>query len=232
MCWHSVDCTRISPEDAEALPENLVRGYCGNCFHPTLISSALGKNETLRRWAATGDGGPPALVADQSEAFKVFAMLCDQVEAEAKHRVKKEKVSIDRTLPPFQTVEPRDSEQRTSHVVSEKPDVLSPLMVGYRKVRVTKTERHIQHCIDAALHKLEEHQCLALRACGLERIFVGLRATCFIPFQFQDYSACLIGEDPTRLRQLASLSSAPVFNSLKLCVLHFGFGTLTQPYAH
>ena len=33
--------TRISPQDAEALPEKLVRDYCGNCFHPALISSAL-----------------------------------------------------------------------------------------------------------------------------------------------------------------------------------------------
>ena len=71
-------------------------------------------------------------------------------------------------------------------------------------MRVTKTERHIQQCIDAALHKLEENQCLALRTVGLERIFDGLRATSFIPFQFRDYAACIIGEDPTRLRQFAS----------------------------
>ena len=186
--------TRISPEDAEALPERLVRDYCGNCFHPALISSALGNNETLK---------PNVLVADQSEAFHVFARLCDQVDAEAKHKVKNEKVNIDRTLPPFQTLEPCGAQQTASHVVSEKPDVLPPSMTGYRKVRVTKAEKHIQQCIDAALHKLEEHQCVALRTCGLERIFDGLRATCFVPFQFQDYSTCVIGEDPARLRQFA-----------------------------
>ena len=143
------------------------------------------------------------LVADQSEAFHVFARLCDQVDAEAKHKVKNEKVNIDRTLPPFQTLEPCGAQQTASHVVSEKPDVLPPSMAGYRKVRVTKAEKHIQQCIDAALHKLEEHQCVALRTCGLERIFDGLRATCFVPFQFQDYSTCVIGEDPARLRQFA-----------------------------
>ena len=195
--------TRTSPEDAESLPEHLVRDYCGNSFHPALISSALGQNETLRKWAASGEGGPTTIVADQSEAFKVFATLCDRVEEDAKHRVKKEKLDVDRTLPPFQTVEPLDPEQRSSHVVREKPDVLPPLMVGYRKVRVTKTERHLQHCIDAALHKLEEHQCLALRTVGLERIFDGLRATCFIPFQFEEYAASITGEDPTKLRQFA-----------------------------
>ena len=223
--------TRISPEDAEALPERLVRDYCGNCFHPPLISSALGKNETLKSWAATNSSGPTTLVADQSEAFKVFADLCDRVEAEAKRRIKKEKVDIDRTLPPFQTVEPRDAEQRPSHVVSEKPNVLPPLIVGCRKVRVTKTERHIQNCVDAALHKLEEHQCLPLRTAGLERIFDGLRATCFIPFQFQDYSACIIGEGLFSL-QFGSLSNVPVFNLSKPFVLHFGVGRPTQIYAH
>ena len=172
--------THISSEDAEALPEHLVRNYCGNCFHPALISSALGKNDMLRSWAAGGEGGPSTFVADQSETFKVFATLCDRVETEAKHRGKKEKLDIDRTLPPFHTVELRDSQQRYSHVVSEKPEVLPPLMGGCKKVRVTKTERHIQQCIDAALHKLEENQCLALRTVGLVRIFDGLRATSFI----------------------------------------------------
>ena len=195
--------TRISPKDAEALPERLVRDYCGNCFHPALISSALGNNETLRRWVAEGEGGPNVLVADQSEAFHVFARLCDQVDAEAKHKVKNEKVVIDRTLPPFQTLEPSGAQQTASHVVSEKQDVLPPSIAGCRKVRVTKAEKHIQQCIDAALHKLEEHQCLALRMCGLERIFDGLRATCFAPFQFQDYSTCVIGEDPARVRHFA-----------------------------
>ena len=48
-------------------------------------------------------------------------------------------------------------------------------------MKVTKAEKHIQQCIDAALHKLEEHQCLALQRCGLERIFDGLRAIFFSP---------------------------------------------------
>ena len=146
--------------------------------------------------------------------------------------MKKEKLDIDRTLPPFQSVEPYDSEQRSSHVVSEKPDVLPPLMVGYRKVRVTKTERHIQHCIDAALHKLEEHQCLALRTVGLERIFDGLRATCFIPFQFRNYAASIIGQRSCGSLLFASPSSVPVFNLLKCCGPLFGVGKLTHLYAH
>ncbi len=85
-----------------------------------------------------------------------------------------------------------------------QPSILPPLLGGCRKVRVTKAERHIQRHIDAALHKLEESQCLALRAKGLGRIFDGLRAPCFIPFQFRDYVASIVGEDPSRLSQFAS----------------------------
>ena len=34
----------VSLSDAELVPETLLRNVCGNCFHPDLISSALGKN--------------------------------------------------------------------------------------------------------------------------------------------------------------------------------------------
>ena len=195
--------TRTSPDDAEALPEHLVRNYCGNCFHPDLISSALGSNFVFHKWVTGDEGGPDTYVADQSEAFKVFSILCDKVEAEARRKKRKDKLDIDRTLPPFQTV-PCAPQQQSAHEVSVQQRILPPLLGGNRKVRVTKTERRIQQCIDAALHKLEESQCLALRAKGLERLFDGLRAPCFIPFQFADYAASVVGEDPSRLRQFAS----------------------------
>ena len=51
--------TRTSIEDAEALPEHLVRNYCGNSFHPDLISSALGNNTVLRDWVSGNGEGPP-----------------------------------------------------------------------------------------------------------------------------------------------------------------------------
>ena len=147
--------------DAEALPEHLIRNYCGNCFHPDLISSALGNNIILHKWVAGDEAGPGTYVADQTEAFKVFSTLCDKVEAEAKRKKRKDKLDIDRTLPPFQTVS-LVPQQQSAHEVSVQHCILPPLLGGNRKVRVTKTERYIQQCIDAALHKLEESQCLAL----------------------------------------------------------------------
>ena len=94
--------TRTSIENAEALPEHLVRNYCGNSFHPDPISSALGNNIVLSEWVNGNGEGPHSLVAEQSEAFQVFSSLCDKVEAEAKRTKRKGKLTIDRTLPPFQ----------------------------------------------------------------------------------------------------------------------------------
>ena len=109
--------TRTSIENAEALPEHLVRNYCGNSFHPDLISSALGNNIVLSEWVNGNGEGPHSLVAEQSEAFQVFSSLCDKVEAEAKRTKRKGKLTIDRTLPPFQVVS-CVSQQQPAHEVS------------------------------------------------------------------------------------------------------------------
>ena len=194
--------TRTSIEDAEALPEHLVRNYCGNSFHPDLISSALGNNIVLSDWVSGNGEGPHSLVAEQSEAFQVFSSLCDKVEAEAKRTRRKEKLTIDRTLPPFQVVS-CVPQQQSAHEVSVQQQILPPLLGGSPKVRVTKAERRVQQCIDAALHKLEENQCVALKEKGLGRLFDGLRAPRFISFHFVDYAESVIGEDLSRLRQFA-----------------------------
>ena len=194
--------TRTSIEDAEALPEHLVRNYCGNSFHPDLISSALGNNIVLSDWVSGNGEGPSSLVAEQSEAFQVFSSLCDKVEAEAGRKRRKEKLNIDRTLPPFQVVS-CVSQQQPAHEVSVQQQVLPPLLGCSPKVRVTKAERRVQQGIDAALHKLEENQCVALKEKGLGRLFDGLRAPRFISFHFVDYAESVIGEDLSRLRQFA-----------------------------
>ena len=194
--------TRTSIENAEALPEHLVRNYCGNSFHPDLISSALGNNIVLSEWVNGNGEGPHSLVAEQSEAFQVFSSLCDKVEAEAMRTKRKGKLTIDRTLPPFQVVS-CVPQQQPAHEVSVQQQVLPPLLGSSPKIRVTKAERRVQQCIDAALHKLEEKQCVALKEKGLGRLFDGLRAPRFISFHFADYAESLIGEDLSRLRQFA-----------------------------
>ena len=78
--WNNVSLT-----DVELVPETLLRNMCGNCFHPDLISSALGSNTFLKSWAKGEAEGSSKLVMNQAEAYAVFSELCGQIEKEAKN---------------------------------------------------------------------------------------------------------------------------------------------------
>ena len=67
--------TRTSEEDAKHMPEDLIRSMCGNSFHPGLIGSALGGNETLRQWIMQSLEGTLPYVANRDTAHKIFADL-------------------------------------------------------------------------------------------------------------------------------------------------------------
>ena len=54
-------------------------------------------------WVSGNEEGSSILVAGQTEAFQVFSSLCDKVEAEARRKRRKEKLTIDRTLSPSVT---------------------------------------------------------------------------------------------------------------------------------
>ena len=155
-------------------------------------SSALGKNDILKKWVSSPNEGPTDLVADQTGAFHIFAELCDRVEKEAKNKFREDVINIDRTLPSFQSLERASAELKTGALgrdpgsrvsgstdvargsgaqlairstvaVPQSPVIHPPLLGGCRKVRVAKTARYIHHCVEAASHKLEEGQCRALK---------------------------------------------------------------------
>ena len=88
----------------ELVPETLLRNMCGNCFHPDLISSALGSNAFLKSWAKGEVEGSNKLAMNQAEAYAVFSELCGQIEKEAKKRQCK-KLQLDKTLPPYEVLE-------------------------------------------------------------------------------------------------------------------------------
>ena len=94
----------VSLSDVELVPETLLRNMCGNCFHPDLISSALGSNAFLKSWAKGEVEGTSKLVMNQAEAYAVFSELCGQIEKEAKKRQCK-KLQLDKTLPPYEVLE-------------------------------------------------------------------------------------------------------------------------------
>ena len=64
--------TNTSILDAEKLPEALIRDMCGNSFHPALISSALGSNETIRHWVDGVKHESHVLVAGQHQALSTY----------------------------------------------------------------------------------------------------------------------------------------------------------------
>ena len=96
--WHNV-----SLSDAELVPEALLRNVCGNCFHPDLISSALGSNDVLKSWVRGEVERSVKHVMNQTEAYTVFAELCDQIEKEAKKR-RDSKLQLDKTLPSYESL--------------------------------------------------------------------------------------------------------------------------------
>ena len=69
-----------SINDAERLPERVIRDYCGNSFHPDLIASALGSNQHLRDWVEGVATGSDVEVANKNTFLQVYTHLCQEVE--------------------------------------------------------------------------------------------------------------------------------------------------------
>ena len=95
----------VSLSDVELVPETLLRNICGNCFHPDLISSALGNNAVLKSWVKGEVEGPSKQVMNQAEADAVFSDLCGQIEKESQKRGRGKKLQLDKTLPPYEVLE-------------------------------------------------------------------------------------------------------------------------------
>ena len=66
--------------DAERLPERVIRDYCGNSFHPKLIGSALGEDHVLRRWVNGEITERTGEVASKNTVLQVYTRLCQEVE--------------------------------------------------------------------------------------------------------------------------------------------------------
>ena len=114
--WENVSLT-----DAELLSETFTRNVCGNCFHPDLVSSALGNDTTLREWVKGTVEGPATYVMSQSEAHGVFSTLCDQIEKEAKKKGCLKGLHLDKTLPPYEVFQVKKALFGGEDAKSNKP---------------------------------------------------------------------------------------------------------------
>ncbi len=78
-------------QDSEKLPEALIRDMCGNSFHPALISSALGSNETIRHWIDDVQQESHGFVAGQHQALSTYTELCGLIRTEISKKTKRTK---------------------------------------------------------------------------------------------------------------------------------------------
>ncbi len=153
--------TRIN--DAERLPERVIRDYCGNSFHPELIGSALGEDQVLKQWVE----GVIIGRGREEQGLKLGTLLI-------------------KDLPYYP--DPCDPQRRLA-----VPRIHDVTIHGPRTPKQTKQERYQFCCNQAAVHHLGVPLSQLLRSSGLEVCFDAFRAPVTATFQFEDYIRFLFG---------------------------------------
>ena len=198
--------TRISEDDAKHMPEDLIRSMCGNSFHPGLIGSALGSNETLKQWIKQSFEGKQPYVANREIAYNVFTDLVNQVRTQIDNtrgrHTSAHKVSVDPTLPVFEISKPipEDFQQPIIHPVS---------LGRCNVVELTKSDQRKQFCVEAAAQSLEPDVCRALKIAGQEELFEAMRAPVTVGFWFESLIEALWGMHPNCFTRLGTSAQAP-----------------------
>ena len=178
----------------ERLSERVIRDYCGNSFHPDLIASALGSNQSLRAWVDGISTGSDVEVANKNTFLQVYTHLCQEVEQLGAKQGVKFGTHLVKEFPRYP--DPCDPQRQVS-----VPKIHDATIVGPRKPRQTKQERFDFNCNQAAVHHLGVPLSQALRSCGLDVCFDAFRTPVTAVFQFEDYIRLLFG---CHVDQLAS----------------------------
>ena len=186
--------TNTSINDAERLPERVIRDYCGNSFHPDLIGSALGSDQCLRDWVGDTTIGSDIEVANKNTVLQVYTHLCQEVEQLGIKQGVKFGTQLIKDFPHYP--DPCDPQRQVA-----VPRIHDATIVGSQKPKQTKQERFQFSCNQAAVHHLGVPLSQALRSCGLDVCFDALRALVNATFQFEDYICFLFG---CQVNQLAS----------------------------
>ena len=161
--------TNTSFEGAERLPERVIRDYCGNSFHPSLIYSALGNDLQLRRWVNGEAEGIETPVADKNAVLKIYTQLCEEVAKLGKQHGFKLEPQIVKEFPPY-------PDPISTHDCTAAPRVFDAVLVGPRPPTQSKKERFTFNCSQAAIHQLGAPISKLLRDFGLEVCFDAFRA--------------------------------------------------------
>ena len=177
-----------SIQDSEKLPEALIRDTCGNSFHPALISSALGRNETIRHWIDDAQKESHIFVACQHQALSTYTELCDLIQTEiSKNKKSKKQPQVINDLPHYPMVE-------KGGPVNQLPIIAPAVICGVRIPEITKPDQYKEHCIEAALLELNQKACMLFNRYGIGDYFDAFRACIRTPFTFDDYCRMTICE--------------------------------------
>ena len=193
--WNHTDIN-----DAEKLPEFLIRDMCGDSFHPALISSALGNNDTLRQWINGATDGSDNLVAGQHQALATYTELCGLIQKEVEQHSNRKRLQVVRDLPRYPIVEKCEG-------VKRMPKVAPATVCGVRAVEITKSDQRKEHCIEAALFELDQKTCLLFNQYGISQYFEAFRASVRGPLSFEEYVRLTVGN--TQVKR-----SVPNFSAL------------------
>ena len=179
-----------SLQDADYMPDNLIRDMCGNSFNASLVCSALGKTSTLLDWIK--EGAEPqgechaTAVASKKEAHAIYADLVSKVVSKSTREYPNKQLPVQRTLP-----ELPDFGSRTVDV--ELPAIGDRELAVDRRVKVTKAQRLAQHQGEAAAKILTQAEGAALEKAELAWIFESFRAAVHATFDFHRYDKSSLG---------------------------------------
>ena len=212
--------------DAERLPERVIRDYCGNCFHPKLIGSALGDDHILKQWINGEIAERTGEVANKNTVLQVYTRLCQDVEQLSCKQGIKLGTNLVKDFPLYP--DPCDPQRRVA-----VPRIHDATIHGPRVPKQTKQERYQFSCNQAAIHYLGVPLCQLLRDSDLEICFDSFRAPTNAVFQFEDYIRFIFGCQVNQLSTCkAGVLCPPHWACLPIClpsgfVFHLGWGAVS-----
>ena len=194
--------TMIDVEDANRLPDHLIRDMCGNSFHPALISSAFGNDAVLKRWIQGEEEGPSTLVADQNQAHAIYAELAQLIKQKGRQLHKNTDIPVVEELPRYPSVEKAKGQVSL-------PDIAQPVLQGRLDVELTKTDQRTESGIDATVAHINEDACLTFERASLAVYFDAFRAPVTVGFGADALLRILWGDSQLQKAQPSFRDNCP-----------------------
>ena len=142
---------------------------CGNSFHPSLISSAFGSDDVLKRWIQGEEGGPTTFVADQSRVHALYAELAQLIKQKGRELHKNTDIPVVEELPRYPSVESVSGQVPL-------PSIAQPVLPVKLSIELSKNDQRIESGIDATVAHVNEDACWTLERASLALYFDAFRA--------------------------------------------------------